>query len=91
MIQGESRWLERGSASFPATIECGESLTATCLTLIPKEIRAQSDDATDSETSGPKSATSGRSDPILSMLALSWSSGSFPPRTPTNVSSSPVS
>ena len=67
----------------------GESFTATCLTLSPNDILAQSADATETETSGVKLTTIGRSSCILSRLSLSCSSGSFPPLAPANESSMP--
>ena len=73
MIQGVSRWCEKGSESFPATTECGESLTAMCFTLMPNEIRAQSADATETDASGWNPATRGSSEFIRSRLCLSWS------------------
>jgi hypothetical protein len=69
--------------------EWGESLTATCFTLMPKEILAQSADATETEASGWNPATMGSREFILSRLDRSWSMVSFPPLEPTNFSSTP--
>ncbi len=68
MIQGVSRWCESGRESFPATSECGESFTATCLTRRPNEILAQSAEATETERSGENLETSGSIFSIRSRL-----------------------
>src|SRR5437667_8750132 len=83
MTHGVRRWWLNGSDSFPATNECGESFTAMCLKPRPNEMRAQSADATETETSGPKLSTRGSRLCCLSKLAFSWRSRSSPFRSPT--------
>ena len=56
----------------------------------PKEILAQSAEATETEASGEKLTTNGRSCSIRWRLSLNCSRRSFPPLAPTNVRSRPV-